>query len=164
MRPLQRSDAEALLAYRSLPEVARFQSWETFTVEDALVLIESMGPWRQLGIVIQSDGTLAGDCGVHCVNNDPRQIEIGITLSPRAQGKGYATEAVQCLVDHLFTNSPAHRIFATADVLNSPAVALFRRLGFREEAHFQEHIWFKGRWGSEFLFAILKREWRRRQG
>jgi len=36
---------------------------------------------------------------------------------------------------------------------------LFRRLGFRREAHFVEHVWFKGGWGSEFVFALLRREW-----
>jgi RimJ/RimL family protein N-acetyltransferase len=32
----------------------------------------------------------------------------------------------------------------------------------REEGHFIENIWFKGKWGSEYQFAILEREWRKR--
>jgi len=32
-------------------------------------------------------------------------------------------------------------------------------MGFRQEAHFVEHRWFKNRWQSEYLFAMLKREW-----
>jgi RimJ/RimL family protein N-acetyltransferase len=38
-----------------------------------------------------------------------------------------------------------------------------RRLGMRQEAHFRENEWFKGEWGSEFVFAILEDEWRRRR-
>jgi RimJ/RimL family protein N-acetyltransferase len=38
--------------------------------------------------------------------------------------------------------------------------ARFRRVGFRQEAHLVENIWFKGQWGSEYLFAMLQREWR----
>ena len=29
----------------------------------------------------------------------------------------------------------------------------------RREAHFHENVFFKGAWGSEFLFAMLEREW-----
>jgi len=55
-------------------------------------------------------------------------------------------------------------VFASTDVLNRPAVALFQRLGFRQEAHLVEHLWFKGQWGSEYVFAMLKREWEERLG
>jgi RimJ/RimL family protein N-acetyltransferase len=40
---------------------------------------------------------------------------------------------------------------------------VFHRLGFRQEAHCVEHVWFKGAWGSEYLFALLYREWKARQ-
>ena len=32
-------------------------------------------------------------------------------------------------------------------------------IGFRQEGHFIENIFFKGKWGSEFQYAMLKREW-----
>jgi RimJ/RimL family protein N-acetyltransferase len=32
-------------------------------------------------------------------------------------------------------------------------------LGFRREGVFREHTWFKGHWSSEYLYAILGREW-----
>ena len=30
----------------------------------------------------------------------------------------------------------------------------------RREAHLVENIWFKGAWGSEFIYALLDREWK----
>ena len=43
------------------------------------------------------------------------------------------------------------------------AARLLRALGFRQEAHFVENIFFKGAWGSELLFALLSREWTARR-
>jgi RimJ/RimL family protein N-acetyltransferase len=167
LRRLGREDVAALCAYRALPKVAVYQSWETFAPEDARRLVEVKsaadvglpGTWLQLGIVLASTGELIGDCGLHCLKDEPRQIELGITLAPSHQGRGYAAETVACLLDYLFGSLDMHRVFAITDELNRAAIGLFRRAGFRQEAHFIEHVWFKGRWSSEFVFAVLRREW-----
>lgn len=170
LRRLQKTDAEVLCAYRSLPEVARFQSWDTFGPDDAARLLDDQqdrdigiqGTWLQVGIVEAGTGQLIGDCGLHCLSDEPRQFEIGITLSPSRQGHGYASEALERLLHYLFTVLNARRIFAVTDALNDSAAALFRRLGFRQEAHHIEHRAFKGTWTSEFVFALLAREWEMR--
>ena len=49
--------------------------------------------------------------------------------------------------------------FARSDPRNEASVRVQRKLGMRQEAHFVENVFFKGAWGSEFLFAVLEREW-----
>jgi len=171
LRRLQGSDAAALTSYRSLPEVARYQGWESFGLDDAARLIESQrhsepgvpGTWFQLAIVEKATESLVGDCGLHCQQDDPRLMEVGITLAPGHQGRGYATEALGCLLDFVFGTLGKHRVSAVTDAENAAAAALFRRLGFRQEAHHVEHRWYKGYWDSEFVFALLKREWELRR-
>ena len=167
LRRLQSGDATALCSYRSLPDVARYQGWEAFGPDDAARLIETQrhsepdvpGTWFQLAIVERATESMVGDCGLHCRQDDPRQMELGITLAPSHQGRGYATEALGCLLDFVFGTLGKHRISAVTDAENAPAAALFRRLGFRQEAHFIEHRWYKGYWDSEFVFGLLRREW-----
>lgn len=166
-----RGDAAAICGYRSLPDVARYQSWESFGPDDAERLIEGQremepgvpGTWLQLAIVEKATEVVVGDCGVHCRQDDPRQMELGVTLAPGQQGRGYATEVLGCVIDFVFGTLGKHRISATTDAENHRAAALFRRLGFRQEAHFVDHLWFKGHWGSEFVFGLLRREWESRQ-
>src|SRR5688572_19814767 len=101
LRRLVRDDVAALCAYRSLPEVARYQDWESFGLDEAARLIDAQtglepnvpGTWFQLAIVLAATGALVGDCGLHCREEEPRQMEVGITLAPVHQGRGYATEA-----------------------------------------------------------------------
>jgi len=167
LRRLQPGDRDALCGYRALPEVARYQSWEAFGPAEADALIAGQataepdipGTWFQFAIVVAASGVMVGDCGLHTRQDDPRQVEIGITLSPAHQGHGYATEALECVLDFVFGRLGKHRASAVTDADNDRAAALLRRLGFRREGHFVEHVWFKGRWGSEFLFAMLRREW-----
>jgi len=168
LRRLRPDDAAAICAYRSLPEVARFQSWTSFTPDDAARLINDQsgitpntpGTWLQLALTTLEEGTIIGDCGIHFLAEDARQVELGITLSPAYHGRGLAAEAVASVLRHVFNSLDKHRARAVTDAENHPAANLFERLGFRREAHFIEHIWYKGAWGSEFVFAMLQRDWR----
>jgi RimJ/RimL family protein N-acetyltransferase len=40
------------------------------------------------------------------------------------------------------------------------SVRLLERLGFRREGHFIEGFYLRGEWTSEYLYALLAREWR----
>jgi RimJ/RimL family protein N-acetyltransferase len=80
-------------------------------------------------------------------------------MDPGHQKCGYATEALEALLRYVFESLGKHRVSATTDAENHAATALFLRLGFRQEAHHREHLWFKGHWGSEFIFALLRSEW-----
>jgi len=48
---------------------------------------------------------------------------------------------------------------AELDPRNQASVALCRRLGMRQEAHFVEDLRFKGGWADTGVFALLAREW-----
>ena len=168
LRALAKEDVPTVAAYRSEPEVARYQSWDApYPEEAAAAMIERLGQivpgqsgrWFQIGLELRESGILIGDCAFCIGNDDPRQAEIGFTLASRFQGQGYATEAITALLRHLFEDRGLHRIHATCDVENLASARLLRRVGMRCEAHFVENAWFKGHWSSEYWFAMLRSEW-----
>ena len=169
LRRLRPDDAGAIYAYRGLPEVARYQSWDSFTLDDAVRLIASQrevvpnkpGSWLQLALTSTESDQVVGDCGIHFPDGDGRQVELGITLSPAHRGRGLAAEAIDSVLRYAFDTLGKHRAWAVTDAENEAAARLFRRLGFRQEAHFVEHAWFKGGC-CEYVFAMLAREWRER--
>jgi RimJ/RimL family protein N-acetyltransferase len=167
VRPFRSSDVDAFVAYRAHPDVERYQSWSDYTLEQGRALIASMhgtqagaaGLWYQFALETRDDGTLVGDLAMKVDDNEEGEAEMGFTLAPEQQGNGYGTEAVQGLLDYAFGMLRLHRVIAVTDALNDPAAALLERVGMRREAHFHENIFFKGAWGSEFVFAMLDREW-----
>ena len=96
------------------------------------------------------------------IEQDGRQAEVGFTLSREHQGKGYASEAVSRLLDYAFGDLGLHRVVAITDRENERSFALLERVGMRREGHFVQNAWFKGRWASEYLYALLEDEWLRR--
>lgn len=170
IRRFQMGDLDAFVTMRNDPEVARYQSWSMLDHAAAQVFITEMsnaepgvpGDWFQFAIAERSTDKFIGDCALHVTPTDPRQAEIGFTLTRQAQGKGFATEAVSALLDYLFQEQAVERVIAICDVRNHGSYRLLERLGMRREGHTRHSYWNKGEWTDEYQYAILREEWRQR--
>lgn len=172
IQPLRRRHVVDLVAYRRDPTVARLQSWDVgFSITDAdnLVLADdqdallSPGDWIQLAVLLADSAleVLVGDIGVHVLADQPDSYELGITVDPRHQGKGYAREALSVVIDGLMGSHGAHRVILQTDARNASMIAVARAIGFRHEGSEVEGDWFKGEWTTLERFAILRREWQK---
>jgi RimJ/RimL family protein N-acetyltransferase len=167
LRALAPDDAAVIFAYRSDPEVARYQSWEPAALDDVRAFIReppaspayAPGTWEQFGIVLRDTGELIGDCGVHVLEHDPQQAEFGITVASGWQGRGLAREALAALMAIVFGTLRKHRLSCSVDPRNVRSIALMERTGFRREAHHRESLWLNGEWVDDLIFAMLRREW-----
>ena len=165
LRRLSESDLSSFCDYRSDPRVARYQDWTSFQKWRAAVSLSGEAPSDMPGTQFRwrsnsKTGELVGDCGLHTPADRLGQAEIGFTLAPVHQGRGYATEAINCLLAYVFDQLGKHRVIAITDARNAPAARVLERVGMRREGHFIKNVWFKGRWGDEYLYALLEQEWR----
>lgn len=164
IRVFERKDLEIFAQYRSEELVAKYQSWIYYTYEEAVKLFESMdystfgtvGCWYQLAIALKDSDELVGDLAVHFIDQD--QLEIGFTVAPAHQGKHVATEAVSRFLEYVFAELKKHRVIATTDTENRASYKLLEKLKFRREGHFIKNIFFKGAWGNEYQYSLLRSE------
>ena len=117
------------------------------------------GEWVQFGIENKATKKLIGDCAIKFDQDDIRIAEIGITISHLEHKNGFAKEAFIGILTFLFDTKEIHRIVEIIDAENRPSIKLLESIGFRQEGFFVENVFFKGKWGSEFQYAMLKREW-----
>jgi RimJ/RimL family protein N-acetyltransferase len=147
LRAFVPSDAAAFAAYRSVPAVARYQSWDApYSVGAAQRLVDEMAgrtgpvPGEWLQIALEHDGALAGDVAVG-LGVDGRIATIGYTLAPEAQGRGLASEAVGAVVERLFGHVGVHRVEASLDPRNLASARLVESLGFELEGVAVAAVW-----------------------
>ncbi|MEU7906764.1 GNAT family N-acetyltransferase [Actinoplanes sp. NPDC049118] len=163
LRRFRPGDAETLAAYRSAPEVARYQSWRApYSVERARYAIETMAAadpeqpgWFQYAVELKDGGAHIGDVGVN-LNDNLRQAEIGYTVAPERQGRGYATEAVRGVLDQLFRVRGLHKVSAECDARNVASARVLERLGFTREGLLRGHTWIKDEWTDDLLYGLLE--------
>ncbi len=167
LRPFEEKDAAPFSAYRSDPEIARYQGWQApFSLEQARQFIAEMhaktpgqpGQWYQVALELKESSQLIGDCAFH-LSQDGRQAEIGMTLARAFQSRGYAREAGEWLLAFLFGELNVWRIYANIDPRNAAAIQAVGGLGFRLEGRFIQSMWLKGEWVDEEWHALLRDEW-----
>ena len=167
IRHLKLSDLTDFHIYRSNPEVTKYQGFDVMTIEQAKQFINdnstkqfgNAGEWVQYGIENIESRQLIGDCAIKLDQYDTRIAEIGITISNLEQKKGFAKEVLLGILTFLFDKKEIHRVVEIVDAENIASINLLKSTGFKKEGHFIENIFFKGKWGSEFQYAMLKREW-----
>jgi RimJ/RimL family protein N-acetyltransferase len=150
LRYLTPADAEVFFTYRSSPAVSAMQGWMPASRAEADVFVGSVagvpfgrrGTWSQLGIVEAGNDALIGDAGVY-VDARGAAAEIGYTIAPAFQRRGYATEAVRAILAELEAIYAIRCFVARTDPRNVASIALLVRLGFREEAGIGEDRHFR---------------------
>ena len=168
LRPIAIDDINEIFAYRSDKETNKYQGWIPETVEDVRVFVENIATeinlpetWFQFVIIEKLSSTIIGDLGIHFLDHENKQVELGCTLKKDSQRKAYAMEALGRVIDYVFTDLKKHRIVASIDPDNISSLRLLNRLGFRQEAHFVESMFIQGKWVDDVRFAMLESEWQK---
>ncbi len=89
-----------------------------------------------------------------------KTMEMGFALIPIERGKGYGTEAIQLMVDHLFLTKDIVRIQVTTDVKNVMSQRALEKVGFVKEGTMRKYFYAKGNYRDHFVYSILREEWK----
>jgi RimJ/RimL family protein N-acetyltransferase len=167
LEKLDLKHAEAFYAYRSDAETNKYQGWIPYALEDCKHFIKNRiakqinedDSWFQFAIILKDTNTLVGDLGVHFIENNQHQVEIGCTISKEFHQNGIASEALIAVIDYLFSDLKKHRITASIDPNNIASIKMVEKIGFRKEAHFKESLLVNGVWTDDVIYAVLEKEW-----
>ena len=166
LRPLQTSDAEAMFAIYSDPEVMRYWStppWPSIDEarkiigQDATALPE--GKHLRLGIEISETGQFIGMCSLFDFDQQSQRCMIGYGMSRHHWGSGYMHEALVALINYGFGELGFRRIEADIDPRNTGSAKSLQRLGFVKEGHLRERWKVGDEISDSDLYGLLRREW-----
>jgi RimJ/RimL family protein N-acetyltransferase len=162
IRRFRVEDAASFAAYRSDPDVARYQSWDAYTREQADAFAREMadarpgvpGEWFQFAVADAMSDALLGDVALCVDADDTSRAELGFTFAPAHQGRGYATEAVEGVIAYAFDRLGVGTVVAIADTRNRGSIALLERIGMQRTT--TEHVRFKAEWCDEDTYEFRR--------
>ena len=162
LRRFAPADIVAFHAYRADGDVARFQSWQHYTIEQAERFVEEMarhhpgvpGEPFQFAVALRENDELVGDCMLALDAGAPPSAEIGYTVAPEHRGRGYSIEAGRAVLDHAFDHHGVAAIRAVTDTRNAASIAIAERLGMHLVG--TVHATFKHEPCEEHTFEITR--------
>ena len=110
-----------------------------------------------LNWVVFHEGTCMGtlQAGVH---RQRKEADFAYMISTEFQGKGFGTEAVNALLNHLFTHYDVRTVKAWIDTRNRSSIRLVEKLGLDQVDFIKEADFFKGEQSDEFVYQKGKIE------
>ena len=94
-------------------------------------------------------------------DRSPRIGEVGYSLLPEARGQGFASEALQAVIDESFDAGALDEIQACIIPENTASRAVLDRTGFREERLLRSGAVIRGRHVDVLLFSLVRATWDR---
>lgn len=164
LRAVERSDSRFVRDLLDDPVVG--DGWGTAGVPLSVHLVENdieewianeIETWRPTCLIIENLEGIAIGLVLVDVSGRPNQsmatLSIAITAGSRNQGTG--SDAMVALLDALFNEWGIHRVQVHCESGNDRAIALYRALGFRQEAVKVRATFTNGDWGDQIVFALL---------
>jgi RimJ/RimL family protein N-acetyltransferase len=110
---------------------------------------------------IVADATTIGTTAIHDIDWINRQAKTGMLIGERSEwGKGFGTEAVRLRTAFAFDELGLERLESTSLVDNVAMHRALEKSGYRSIARRRNVRWRAGTWHDDFLFELLRDEWR----
>lgn len=114
------------------------------------------------GICLKETGELIGTCCLGNFDVKAKRSEIGYAIKEKHWNKGFATEALGCVLNYGYDVLQLNRIEATITPGNDASVRLLEKLEFKLEGHVRERDYIKGQLVDGLIMGKLAREHRKR--
>ncbi len=139
LRQLCEDDAKRMSEYRNKKEVAKYQSWKTYSLKDAsrriqqCMRIEALNTPHtnyHLAFVLKDNHTMIGDLFVDV--SQKKTFTLGYTMDSEYWSYGYATEIVSAFIDYMKEEYGFQKVICYIYKRNIRSKKLLLRLNFKK--------------------------------
>ncbi len=106
------------------------------------------------------DGLLVGIIGMHFIDWEHQDTEIGYWLTKSCAGRGIMTKAARAMLDYVFFELNLHRVSIAHALENTASQGVIQRLGFKPESVARDAEWLYSRFHDWQRYGLLRRDWR----
>ena len=163
LRRLKNEDAEKMLEWMADPEVNQFFRFNktNLSIEKCHNFILNSFTKTDRHYAIEENNEYMGTISLKHIDPTNKKAEYAIALRKAAQGKGLGTKASKELLNIAFNELNLNKVYLDVLSDNTPAIHLYKKLGFKEEGELKQHILIDNDFRNLKLFGILKEDYER---
>jgi ribosomal-protein-alanine N-acetyltransferase len=148
LRPFTLDDAQALFSWSSDSEVTKFLRFSQHTsIQESRRIIQSWidsekhPPFFHWAIELREEVIVIGSIGIEIMSLHDNRGEIGYCLTRSSWNRGYATEALQCVLRFGLDVAGFHRLEACHSINNVASGRVMEKAGMVREAGPLKHYY-----------------------
>jgi ribosomal-protein-alanine N-acetyltransferase len=156
------SDSNRLFQIWSDPKVTKYMNIDKFTDEnqakEMIALFDKLSKKNKAirySIIELKSNKIVGSCGYNILDFENAKTEIGYEIDKHYWGKGYAPEAITCLIKYAFNDLKLNRIEAKVEPENVNSIQVLKKLNFLFEGTMRKVERSKGRFIDLNLYSLL---------
>lgn len=169
LRKITLADAGDMYEYSRDPETSKFLLWEAhpnlrYTRSHILYLQKAYAKCEffDWGVIEKASGKFIGTCGFTEIYDKERRAEIGYVLSPKFHRRGYAPEAVKCILQYGFEELGLEKCSGRFMEENAASQKVLTRLGFWNDTTKKEDFYKRGKVQKILTFSLTKQEFEKK--
>jgi ribosomal-protein-alanine N-acetyltransferase len=166
LRPFAKRDAQDIYEGARDYAVSRWTFIpRPYTIESAYQFIRIAQKHRRAKkafhhvIVLKETGRVIGGTGLMDYFPKHKRGEVGLWVARKYWGHGYASEALELMLEFCFKEMGLQRVVAGVFVGNDRSQRMVEKAGFTLEGLFRRHIKQRGRWLDLLRYGYLREEW-----
>lgn len=172
LRGWEPADLEAVYAYGSDPEVARYMAWDrhqsradaAFFLDEIVAKGYREGELNYALCLRGAPEQVLGGVGLVRRDSEGRVFELGYVLARTAWGQGLVPEAGRLLLDHAFSTTSVERIYAPVFAVNGKSRRAAEKIGLRLEGILRSSLFLRGAAWDEAIYGVLRADWKQTGG
>ena len=160
IKPIIQADLHYVHSLHSLPEVDQFNTLGIpQNINDTKAILDNWmtGNTRSFTftICLQTCQECIGIIGINLGKPKYKNAEIWFKFDPAYWNKGYATEAVNAILEFGFNTLKLHRIEAGCAIGNIGSIKVLEKVGMIREAHTRQLLPLQSGWSDNYGYAKL---------
>jgi UDP-4-amino-4,6-dideoxy-N-acetyl-beta-L-altrosamine N-acetyltransferase len=162
LRPLEDDDGARLLAWRNLPEVARWMYSDHVigAEEHDRWFVGALGDPRRRYWVIENNGTPVGLANLYDLAPEHGRTSWAYYLAdPSTRGQGVGAFVEYWVIEHVFGHLGLNKLWCEVLIANEAVWRLHEGFGFQREALFRQHVRRDGAPADVVGLGLLKSDW-----
>jgi [ribosomal protein S5]-alanine N-acetyltransferase len=94
------------------------------------------------------------------INPRNRSAEFGYAVNPKFRQQGIGTKMLVLAVSELFSTATFNKLYCQTAAFNIPSIKLLKKLAFHQDGVLREHHELDGKLWDDYVYSILRREWK----
>ncbi|GAP99976.1 GNAT family N-acetyltransferase [Leptolyngbya sp. NIES-2104] len=103
---------------------------------------------------------LVGRFAYFDINCRNRSAEFGYMVNPKLRRRGIGAQMLDIAITHLFSTTTLNKLYCQTAEFNLASIKLLEKLNFHRDGVLREHHELDGKLWDDYIYSVLRLEWR----